>query len=168
MSDAGQGDARRRGWARPALVVSLAVNLLFVGLIAGAMWKRHNEQWRPRSVVLEMTIRQMISELPQEKRAAGEKVLQEFSARFPETYSAIRDLRKKAGDALTADPYDEQSFSDMLTRLREAHDEKRRVRHQAVVDFIRNMTPEERRRFVELYKENRRGPWDRDRFKDGK
>lgn len=166
MSDAGQGGARRRGWVKPALIISLAVNLLFVGLIAGALWKRHHEQWRPRNVVLELAIKQMMSELSQDKWDAGEKALGDLRDQGPENWDQIRGLRKEAVQAMTADPYDEQRFADTLARLREAHGEKRRVRHQVVIDFLRDMTVEERRRFVDVYQANRRGPWDRDKYKD--
>lgn len=164
MSDAGQGGAPKRSWAKPALVISLALNLLLIGLIAGSFWKRHHNQWRPHNIVLEKAIQQLMGELPEEKRAAGQRALQNLRSQGPKTWDDIRNLRKEASDAMMADQYDEQRFADALARLRDAHNEKRRVRHQVVIDFIRGMTPEERRRFIEIYKENRRGPWDRDKY----
>lgn len=162
MSGGATGDgAPQRGWMRPALIVSLAFNLLFVGLVAGAFWKRHHDKWRPRHLVLELSVKEMMKELPAEKRAAGERVLEDISGMFPESWREIRTLRKEALDALTADPYVEERLAEAMAKLREVHDSGRKARHDAVLAFIRGMTPQERQRFIEVYKGNKRGPWNR-------
>lgn len=159
MSDAVESGVPRRGWFKPVLVLSFAVNLLFLGLIAGGLWKRHNDQWRPRHIVLEMSIQKMMEELPAEKRAVGERVLEDLRGVFPESWNQVRVFRKDAVEALTADPYDEKHLMEIMANIRSLRSGSREARHKAVIEFIRDMSVAERRRFVQIYRETQRGPW---------
>jgi uncharacterized membrane protein len=157
-ASAGGDQTPRRRWLKPLLIVSLALNLLFAGLIAGAMWKRHHGHWRPKHVVLQLSIEQMMRELPPDKRTVGEKVLKQLRNEVRPSRGELRARRKEAVAALTADPYVEKEFSDKMAALRDIRESARRKRHEIVIEFVRDMTVAQRKRFVEIFRSNLRGP----------
>lgn len=152
------GGGSKQRWVKPVLVISLALNLLFVGLIAGSAWKRYHDQWRPRAMVLGLTIEQMLPELSAEKRALGEQLLERLRNDVAPLRGELYKAREEALAALTASPYDEKAFSDAMARIREIRERAREGRHEIVISFISDMSDAERQRFMEIYKANRRGP----------
>lgn len=156
-SDPSGGGAKQR-WVKPVLVVSLALNLLFAGLIAGSAWKQYHDQWRPRAMVLGLTIEEMLPELSAEQRALGERLLERLRNDVAPLRGELYEAREKALAALTASPYDEQAFSDAMARIRNIRERAREGRHDIVITFIRDMSDAGRERFMEIYKANRRGP----------
>lgn len=150
----GAGPARR--WVKPLLIVSLALNLLFAGLIAGSIWKFRHGGWQPMRQVLELSIQEMMRELPAEKRTAGEAALAKLRNEVAPLARSVREARAEATQALKADPYDHQRFSDAMARIRDIHARRRQGRHEAVLEFVRDMTVAQRHRFFEIFRSHLR------------
>lgn len=162
--------AQRRagwGWMKIALLVSLALNLLFAGLVVGGAWHHRPGKWTSKNQALEMTIEQMIAELPADKRPAGAAALRRLRDEVAPISRGLRDARKEAIAALKADPYDHQRFSSSMAKLRDIRSRSRAGRHQVVLDLVEDMTVAQRQRFLELFRSNLRAGKGRKRKHDG-
>ncbi len=168
VTDANADQPPKGRWLKPVLVVSLALNLLFVGVVAGAFLKfRDGPRGGPKHRIFELSLVQMISELPPDRRQTGESVLARLRSDVIPAVRGGRGVRKEAVAAMIADPYDEQRMKDVLVRLRETRAGTRRGMHDLFLEFIRELSVEERKRFLEVVRAQRRalrrrGPGRRD------
>lgn len=160
MSDANTGGASspgapKRRWIKPLLIVSLAFNLLFVGLVAGSFWKfRHGKGWVPRHRAFEATIEQVITEMP-DKRATAEDVLARLRSDVIPRARGYRAARKAVIDALLADPYSEERLREAMAELRAIRSDVLTGMHTLALDLVRDMSAAERRRLLEIFRSKR-------------
>ncbi len=161
--DDSSGAPAKRRWVKPVLVVSLALNLLFAGLIAGAVWKRGFGGWSgPRHKVFEAAIEQMITELPAEKRKMAEDVLARLRSDVLPRARGHRQARKRVVDVLKADPFSEEDFRNALAEVRNIRADVDKGRHGLAVELVRELNVQERRRLLEIYRSKKRqyrGRW---------
>lgn len=158
MSDQQTPDTAKpaRRWMKPLLIVSLAMNLLFVGLIAGSIWKhRHRGAKVAKHKAFEATIEQIMTELPASKRQTAESVLGRLRSEVIPRASGRRKAVAKVVEALKADPYDEKSLADALAGLRQLRNDVHLGMHELSLELVRDMTPEERRRLLEIFRSKR-------------
>jgi uncharacterized membrane protein len=145
-----------RGW-RVALVASLALNLLFVGLIAGGAM---SAAMRPPPGPPGPDMRALWRALPDDSR-------QELRARFHgETAEARRpergNWRARAAERdaellalLRAEEFDAQAFGALLESLREASAARAASAQALLVERISELDPAQRAALADRY-ENRR------------
>lgn len=140
-------------WAMIVLIVSLALNLLVLGLVAGAFWRFHF--WhRPG---LSANVLGYVTTLPPERR-------KELWGRSRDARKEIRPLRKEVRDArdevftaLGADPFDKERLVAAQARLLKADMQARGAAQKLFAEIAADMTPEERRAFLK-WREGRRPP----------
>lgn len=157
-SDVQPGKARR--WLLPALVVSLVLNMLLVGLIAGARlhhggWRGHGERHFG-----------FLKDLPEGRRAELAKEMETLRGELHEKREAVHELRRRARALIAKEPFDAAAVSAAIEQISAARGEANRHAAQRFVEVLSRMSPEERRRFVE-WRERRgkhRGGRDRDDF----
>lgn len=155
-SDSSAPPAKRR-WVKPLLVVSLALNLLFVGLVAGAFWRHGFGAWGgPKGKIFAAAIEQLITELPAEKRKKAEDVLARLRSELQPRAQERRKARARAIKALTADPFNEENFRDALANVRAIRAGVDKARHELGVELVRKLSVEERQRLLELFRKKRR------------
>lgn len=134
-------------WMKWTLGVSLALNLVLIGLLIGAGIRHHvlGEAGfgGPR------TIFHILRELPSEKRDQARAMVKERRADI----SAARRLRAEArgalGDAIAADPYDAAAVSAAFETLRTREYEMRSLSHSVVTEILADIEAEERRELGE-------------------
>lgn len=142
MSDS-DGKKPRRLWLRILFGVSLALNLLFVGLAAGAWWRLDSgtRDMRPLS-----TGAAIYRALPrEERRALRRSAFEGQDAPRRERRNNVAELTR----ILRAESFDAQAASNILAReraLREAHTDAMR---NAWIDRISAMNQAERAAYAE-------------------
>lgn len=139
------------GWSRSrlrtALLCSLAINLLGVGLIAGAIFAGPPHVSRG-----EFGLKGFSYTLPNDR---GEMLRQSFQQHRPkirELREAARAARLEATSVLVADPYDKAKLRASLTGVDEAESKLRSLVSDYFIDAAETLTPQERVALAEWWK----------------
>ena len=165
-----QGDAvngpKKRRWLRPLLIVSLGLNLLFVGLVAGRIWNHGFERRAAaHSQVVTGAIEKLIEDIPEAKRLRARELLKRHRAAIGPLRGELREARNKVRDAALADPYNEEKLAEALGRLRELRSGMHQSLHRTMMGLMKDLTLKERQKLVKNiragFKNRRRGHWRR-------
>lgn len=140
---------RRARLLKGALAVSLALNLLVVGAIGGALWRQggmaphHREAGAgPRSYAAPY-----VQALPRDMRRALHQKLRESA---PRASTAARQADHAAMlSVLRADPFDRAAAAAVLEAQGSAARESQEAAQAAWLDLVATMGPEERRSYAE-------------------
>lgn len=140
---------------RTLLLVSVAVNLLVVGAVAGAYGAGVRlERQAPGAVVDRMPgPRAFMGALPEAQRAQVRAELVASWGESRELRRAAVQARRDAFDAASAEPYDAERVRAAFARLRAADQAAIGVFHDNIVDAFGKMTPEERRGALEALRQ---------------
>ena len=162
MSEAGTSDskvtaprppARRRRWLWIALIASLAINALLIGIVLRSLWHMRSG-FILTGGGLESGLPAFVGTLPRDRQEA---LRNERLADLPATLRPLRQelrlARIEAARAFMAEPFDKAAFVAAQGRLFEAEANLRRSVRQLLPDVAERMTYEERRAFL-----NWRGP----------
>jgi uncharacterized membrane protein len=147
MSDAGTPRPTRRTprWLLVALIASLALNLITIGSIAGAVWRfRKPPAW---AGVITPNLLGYASTLPRERR----KQLWEASAgerrHLRPLRREVRLAREETIKILAVEPFDLRHFIAAQNRQAEAESRAREAVRSLYAKLAETLTPEERRAF---------------------
>jgi uncharacterized membrane protein len=135
----------------PAFIASLALNLLFVGLFAAAIWHHRHEGMRS----MEPGLLGFVRQLPSDRQ---DVVRQEITAARDSMKDLRASVRKSWTDAntlLTAEPFDKAKFSAALAQLREVEDRYKTSLNGALADTAEKLSPDERK-LLQTWREKRR------------
>jgi len=147
--------ARPRGprWMRIALLASVALNVLVLGVVAGTMWRLRDAA---AAGALGPNMLAYSTTLTGERR-------EQIRQMFHERRAAIRPLRRAAQEArrdmvrtLAAEPFDKAALAAAHERMLAAETQVRRAIGAVVADAAEKLTAEERRGFMRW--RGRRGP----------
>ncbi len=163
--DPSTGAPRKRRWLIPLVIVSVGLNLLFVGLVAGRMWAGfHGPPGSPHRIVT-----RAVEKFSAKLRGPQKKHARELLDRQREGNKALgkklRKARKDAKAAALAVTYDEGKLAAALKRLREIRTSQHQAMHEMVLELLKDLSLEERKillRYVRAgFRPHRR--WDRPR-----
>jgi len=136
---------------RTLLFVSVALNLLVVGAVAGA-WGAGVRVQREvgEAVVARMPgPRAFLAALPPDTRAIMRRELADSWTESRELRRAALEARRDAFVAASTEPYDAEQVRAAFARLREADQRAIAVFHDNVVDAFARLTPEQRRQALD-------------------
>ncbi|KPP93638.1 MAG: putative integral membrane protein [Rhodobacteraceae bacterium HLUCCA08] len=154
------GPRRMRRWQRWLLVVSLGVNLLILGIVAGAVLNRDGPMRAPR---IDLSIGPFTRALPDEARRA---VVDRMRAQGFLTRDGRDAMRADAEELLAliaAESFDPTAVDAVLERQRGRLAGFQNGAQEAFVHVLSGMSPQDRRAFAErLAQQMRHGPHDRD------
>ena len=132
-------------WRSTILVVSLALNMLVLGIVtAGAV--RHRLWPHPPAMVA--TLAGFARELPAARRSEIWKATSAERATLRPFRKELRGLRDTVRAALAAEPFDAARFSEAQERLMQGELRARRAAYALHAAIAMRMTPEERRAFA--------------------
>lgn len=166
MTEAAPAPARRRAprWLWIGFFVSLALNLLIVGIAIGAAWhfktgKMMQERGAPRHFGA------FLHRLPRERRREFRAMFREEQPGLRRFRDDVRTARQAAERALAAEPFDRAGFADANRRLHDARARLRGAQGELFPRIAEKMTAEERRMFLEWRKSHwkRWRKWRRER-----
>ncbi len=158
MTDTSGAASSRPRWVYPALIASLAVNLLFVGGFATALWHRHGG---PHG---EPGLLGFTRELPGDRqRVVREDIVAARQALQP-LRNAIREAWAQTNVILTEEPFDKDKYKASMDQLAEAETKFKAAISAMMADTASKLTPEERR-ILQGWREKRR-PFSRKMHRD--
>ncbi|MGI9393616.1 MAG: periplasmic heavy metal sensor [Boseongicola sp.] len=134
-----------RRWLVPALLVSLAVNLLIVGVVVGFVVspKASNLDHvggSTRSLIGAPFVRA----LPQDDRQALMKAIGAERGRLRENREALRARFEALLGALNADPFDPEAVAKLLQEQRTVAIRRQQIGESLLIERLKSMTPAER------------------------
>ncbi|MDX2259386.1 MAG: periplasmic heavy metal sensor [Hyphomicrobiaceae bacterium] len=166
-TDTGAGDPRpaARSWLRIALVVSLALNFLAIGIAAGSVmggWRhgKHGPHGKGGSIA------KFVDRLPQDRRAVLEPILAKGRVAIEASRRASRDEELQLVAAIRARPYVPARFEEALDKLVAADTAARRQAGRGLGDIIAAMTDDERLAYAERRQARLEHKRHRDKHKD--
>jgi uncharacterized membrane protein len=139
--------SQRRRWQTALLVVSLALNLLIVGLVAGAAWRFRspgvaNLQFGPANVM------SYLSELPPDRRTTLWNATVEPRRQLGPFRRAVRAARRDVAAAMRTEPFDQTRFFDAQAKLIDAERAQRLQSARLFAEVASQLMPEERKSFM--------------------
>ena len=150
----------KMGWARILLFASLALNLLVVGLVAGA-WLRHDRREMPEA--RQMPLRDLGygpygQALSKSHRHELEKALAGRSRDLRQNRDEVRAQFQTLLDALRTTPFDSETVLTVISNQQNKLFERQEIGRRLLIERIEAMTAEERSEFADrLEKTLRRG-----------
>jgi len=126
-----------------ALIASLMLNLLFVGVVAGRWWAdfRHHGHRGGMS--------ELYRGLPDDRRKKIEALAESTRAESRAQRDEVRRLRRAARDVMTKEPFDASEVRQALERVSEARAKLRATRTEHFIALMSELTPQERREFLD-------------------
>ena len=145
-----------RKWIVGGLVLSVTVNLLLAGFVAGRLLEpRMNPPHMDPTLALFPALR----ELPDARRAELRPLVrEEFRKARPEMRRMMK-AQRAINAALTAEPFSEAALSAALTDFRTALLASQEGSHAALVRLARELTPAERHLLVTSMRHGHRPPF---------
>ncbi|MFT3731000.1 MAG: periplasmic heavy metal sensor [Hyphomicrobium sp.] len=141
---------QRPRYLYPGFIASLALNLLFIGLAAAAIWHHDHEAPKPR----DNGFLGFVDKLSPERR---DVIKQKILAARLSMKNLRDDMRKSWIDAnqlLTAEPFDKDKFLAALMQLRSSEDAFKSAIYKSVAETAQDLTPEERK-LLQAWREQR-------------
>jgi uncharacterized membrane protein len=144
---------RRFPW-RTTLFVSLAFNLLLVGLMVGALAAGARlRREAPGAAMSRAEFAQIVETLPAEsRRVVRRAVVQGWFQSRDTRREAIR-LRREAFDIASTEPYDVERVRAAFARMREADAATTSVYHERIAEALAALTPEQRRLVLAAFRD---------------
>lgn len=152
----------RRRWLWTALLLSLAVNAVFVGIALRTLWHVRNANFMSVGTI-DRRLPGFVKSLPDDRRTKlRDEAFQRNRQDLRPMRRALRQARTDAARAFTADPFDRQAFAAAEARLAEAESNLRRAVRDRLGELGEQLTVEERRAFLRWMRPGRGG-----RFRQG-
>lgn len=154
---AGDQDMKRNwNWTKTLLVVSLAVNLLVAGMVAGSTFgHRKGDRQDP---FFGGGMRPYVASLPESQREyVRDRLLHNRDA----ARAARQEMRRSAQnvrDAITTEPFDPDGLNTAFAAQRSVYDSIAAKGHHALVEILAGMSQDERAQFMAKLKSFERKP----------
>lgn len=131
-----------RSW-RWALVASLALNLLLLGVMGSWWWRIH--EWRSgRSALGEI-----VATLPEPDRTDLGRLIDQRREEGKANWEQLGRLRDAAKEALAADPYDPNRVAAAFAALRDKSNDLREDSQATLLQVVPKLSAQQRRQLVE-------------------
>lgn len=152
----------RRKWVRVAFALSLTMNLVVIGLVAGAhLGERRDHGFDPRGpdrgTIRDMGFGPIASALPMKDRRAIGKALRDEKGSFKDNRAAMRRDFQAMLLALRSDPFDPAALNAALDGQRDRMIGFGDTARRLILERITLMSLEDRREFADNIARNMRG-----------
>ena len=151
-------DTPKRRWGRVVLFVSLALNLLVAGVVAGALLGGPRDRDRDPAL-RDLGFGPFVSSLSRSDRAALRDGLRREAGALRENRAAMRAQFEELLTLLRAEPYDHAAVRAHVEGQHTRISERVTLGRQLLLERIEAMAPEERGAYADKLDEAlRRGP----------
>jgi uncharacterized membrane protein len=147
MSAAHDGRPLAQGasWnVRGALIASLMLNLLLLGVFAGTVWATRTEEYAGKG---RLGLLEFIETLPADRRDAIRGFIDTQRPRLRPLRQEVQAERTQAAGVLDADPLDKDKLATAMQRLSEAEHAFHSAINGVFIEAAARMTTEERRTY---------------------
>lgn len=138
------GGTRKARWPKILLIVSLAVNVIVIGLFAG-----HMIQSEPKSRGSERQINWIIKLVPEAQRDATKEHFREIRDEVRASYRQRGDHLMAIAAAIKAEPFDQAALEAALQVRRDGSAARQELVQSHLVELLAGFTAEERAEFAE-------------------
>lgn len=128
-----------------AFLASLVLNVLLVGVLIGQSPRRFD-----RGAARQQRVEQAIKDLPEASQNRLRERYQGLRATAEPLFAQLRRAQDETARLLGAEPFDEAAFDQQEGKINELRIDMTKKLSQVVKTAIKDLTPEERRRFAEL------------------
>jgi len=128
-----------------AFLASMIVNVLLLGVILGQSPRRFDREDRRQQ-----RLEQGLKDLPDAARARLREKYQRLRAEAEPHFKQLREAQDGAVRLLGAEPFDEAAYDEQVMKINELRMGLTKQLSQVVKDAVKDLSPEERRRFAEL------------------
>lgn len=145
-------------WAWILFISSIAINLLISGVGVGRYWAHHHGYWHGPHGMHHGG--RFWGHLPYERRKELKALIREARKPVRPLWKEVRKHRKKVGEAMRAEPFDEASVRDAMKALSDAELAARRKGEETIISIAHQLSPEERKMFTRVleWRHRRRRP----------
>ncbi len=140
--DSALNPKKKRGWMKILLFASLAVNLLVIGVVAGALLAGPHD--RDRTVLRGLGYAPFIRALPDKDRSALREALERDADSFSDNRAEIRARFEALLTALRVNPFEVSEVERLFAEQRDRILERQRLGQSALLERIVAMSPRER------------------------
>lgn len=140
------------------LVASAALNLLFVGAIAGSMLMagRHHGSWRGGGATTDtFGLMAFSRNLPDDRKKAIRKGLLEMRREVKPLRDAFWDAKSEPAKALGLEPFDKSRLAAAFAGIDSAEARLKAAARERLFGIIESMTPGERRALAERWQQRK-------------
>ena len=142
---------RRSRLLYPGLVASLALNLLFIGGIAAAVWHHHHERGRGG----EPGLLGFVKELAPERQDGVRREIAAAREGMKDLRASVRQSWLDANALVTVEPFDKDKLKAALAKLAEVESRYKATLNNALAETAGTLSPEERK-LLQAWREKRR------------
>lgn len=155
-SDPGAGPSRKSPFnLRLALMVSLALNVLIIGAVAGTLLVSRHHGWKGHKFK-GAGLAGFARTLPAERGEAVRQKLESDQAILAPLRKEERAARDAARAVLVTEPFDVEKFKSALDRAADADAKEKRARMRLLAETAASLTPEERRQLHNWFEKRRK------------
>ncbi|MDV7144232.1 periplasmic heavy metal sensor [Tropicimonas sp. TH_r6] len=151
-----QPKPRRRLGLRALLFVSLALNLVILGIVGGAILNFSRGEDHPRMVVRDLGLGPYLMAMDPQQRKQMESVTGDLKPKLREGRQEWRDAYIDALDAIRADPFDANALRAAMARQSDLAARSREVGLDVMIRQLEAMSVDERGKFAERLKSRSR------------
>ena len=128
-----------------AFIASIVLNVLLVGVLLGQSPRRFD-----RGAMREQRMEQAIKDMPEASQARLRERFQQLRAAAEPVFAKLRQAQDETARLLGAETLDEAAFDQQQVKINELRADMTKKLSEVVKNAIKDLTPEERRRFAEL------------------
>lgn len=148
FTSVGVGKSASTRWLALALFASVALNLVLIGATGGFLWRNRFELTEKKQHLVPNLLT-YTGTLPEDRRKELWQETAEERRTMQPLRSDLRAARDEALKILTAEKYDSQAYSAAQARLLVADAKAREAVYKLYGAIAANLTPEEKRGFIE-------------------
>lgn len=149
---------RTSRWLRIVLILSLAINLLIAGVVAGRWWM-HGRPHGPGQHPFTAAIERLMKDLPEAKREHAGELLKHHRDTVRPLRELSREAREGAREAILTDPYDEAKVKTAFDRFRDIRQTRRQSTRDMMLGLMRELNLEERKKLLNYIRAGFRKRW---------
>ena len=138
---------KSRRWLWVALIISSALNLLFIGVTAGAFLM--GGPWGPpRHRIMAAAMDEVVQTMPDQRRETAKEVLKRHRAQIRALRRKARQARRATMMVFKSEPFDKEAFEQAAGELRAAENDVRKAISVLATKLGQHLTVDERRQFL--------------------
>ena len=141
-------ERRSPRWMRAVLVISLALNLLTIGIIASAAWHLHHGDGRGPGMMGRLF--SFVDTLPADRAEKLRAVIREARPAIQPLRRDVWRARREVADLFEANQFDKDQYAAAHQRVLDAEVAMRRGQFAFMTTLAGAMTAEERQGFAKL------------------
>ncbi|MEX2489849.1 MAG: periplasmic heavy metal sensor [Pseudomonadales bacterium] len=130
-----------------ALIVSITINLLFLGAFIG------HRMWGPQKHRFPPHFGWMIQKLDEATREELKPIIEREAKRISPLHKEMREAQRQFNEALTSEPLDEEALDKAITEVRETSAAFQTAMHDKAMLIIKRMDIEEREKVAAYIRE---------------